>query len=74
MTSPTPAWTVTSQAQVTEQDQTGNYVSGWRIYFTMTSGTTGSVFIPQTIYTADNVKAAIQTQVAEMMNVEGLTG
>jgi hypothetical protein len=74
MTSPTPAWNVTSQNQATEQDTTGNFVQGWRVYYQLASGTTGSVFLSDAMYTADNVKAAIAAKVATMNDVEALSG
>ncbi|MGH7239404.1 MAG: hypothetical protein ACREHG_04970 [Candidatus Saccharimonadales bacterium] len=72
MTAPQATWKVTSQSQTTEQDTAGNFVSGWRVYFD-TNGTTGSVFVPQTIYTADNVRDMITASVGHINDVSNLT-
>lgn len=74
MTSPQPTWTVTSQNETTAQDSTGNFVSGWTVYYQTQDGTAGSVFVPKALYTADNVRAKIAAAVAENIAVSQLSG
>lgn len=55
---------VTSQVDQSGQDATGKFVAGRSVQFVTGNGTPGSVFIPLTLYTPDNVMAAIANQAA----------
>lgn len=73
MTGNGPAWTVISQAETMGIGPTGVAGSGVKVTFRTLDGTTGSVFVPDAMYTADNVKAAISDRVAVLASVKGLT-
>lgn len=67
-------WTVISQQEVTDQDKAGNYVQGARVTFQLNTGTTGSVFVPTTIYNAETVAEAINKAAHKINNVDHLSG
>jgi hypothetical protein len=68
-------WTVTSQTETMDLDQTGNAVPGWKISFMTASGQSGSVFVPNTVYSnVDVVKKMISDRVATITAIAGLTG
>lgn len=70
-----PTWQVTSQQEVMEPDQSGNIVRGVRVYFTTSTGASGSVFVPATVYgNVDSVRAMLQAQVDATSAVAGLNG
>lgn len=71
---PVTGWTVTSQTPTVQADSTGRIVRGVEIYFTLPSGTSGSVFVAQSQYTPDNVRAAIAHQAYLMDQVDKLSG
>lgn len=67
-------WHVTSQQEVTDLGPGGQFTRGYRITFALATGTPGSVFIPRTAYTEDNVRSAIvawATRVAKIGNLSG---
>lgn len=67
-------WTVTGQQQTTIINPAGQAINGWNVMFTLSNGTAGSVFVPNTAYNIDNVKAAIVAQADVMLGISGLTG
>lgn len=72
---PTPVtWYVISQTEVTQPGPQGRLVSGHRIVFGVSTGDTGSVFVPDDQYTVENVQAAIQARVALIVGVGALSG
>lgn len=74
-TNPAPVtWYVISQTEVTQPGPQGRLVSGHKIVFGLSTGDTGSVFIPDDQYTVDNVQAAIQARVALIVGVGALSG
>jgi hypothetical protein len=66
-------WRVESQTPRTRADSTGNVADGFDIAFQTGDGHTGTVFVPQSRYTADNVRAIIQAQANLMDEVGSLT-
>lgn len=80
MANPTPpgstasGWTVTGQVDTTDFDMTGRAVRGWRVSFVTNAGVSGSVFVPKSIYTVENVRAAIAADVQTLNAVQGLSG
>lgn len=71
---PVTGWTVTSQQQTIQTDQSGRITRGVEVYFRLPSGTGGSVFVPESGYNPANVKAAIAQQAARMAEVDNLQG
>lgn len=67
-------WTVTSQQETTEGNAAGQLQRGYRVYFKLPSGTSGSVFVPAAQYTPPNVQAAIAQQAMLMTAVDQLSG
>lgn len=68
------SWQVTAQSETTGLTPSGTPAKGVNVTFKTADGTSGSVFIPDANYTADNVKAAIAERVAAFDAVKGLTG
>lgn len=70
-----PTWTVIAQQPVSGLDAMGHYVPGWQVtYRVNATNTTGHVFVPQTEYNVDNVRARITDQVAHVIAVHNLQG
>lgn len=69
-----PAWTVTSQVPTTAADAQGTYVPGFRVQFRTAAGLTGSVFVPETDYAVETVRAAINARAALLSGVAALEG
>lgn len=67
-------WRVTSQTETQDRAADGQFVDGWRVYFTTPSGTVGSVFISAMQYTPEVVRAAINAKVLTIEAVNGLQG
>ncbi len=74
MADETPAWRVTGQSQTTKQLPNGVFADGWNVEFQTRSGHYGSVFVPNTQYTADLVRAAINEKAAAMESIAQLQG
>ena len=69
-----PRWRIVGQREANRQDEQGRYVAGVIITFQMADGTSGSVFVPQSQYNAENVKNLINTRAAVIESVTGLSG
>lgn len=69
-----PAWRVISQSETNRTDAAGHFVSGVLVYYTTANGVSGSVFIPDSQYNPDTVKARINERVAQHNVVGGLQG
>jgi len=67
-------WHITTQNQTTRPDAQGNFHEGIMVGFQTSNGLSGSVFVPNTQYNADNVKEMIQQRVNNMQEVHALTG
>jgi hypothetical protein len=68
-----PAWSVTSVISTTGQDGTGRYSQGKNVTFTLASGVTGSVFVPDNLFTPDQVKQAIMAEADKLHQVSQLS-
>jgi len=66
-------WRDVSQSYVTELNADGKPVTGYRITFTTQSGVRGSVFVAQSMYSAQNVIAAIARHAAELETINAST-
>lgn len=72
-------WQIVSTEQHTELAPTGTGFTDTRyVYYTITSGPAhgfhGMVKIPDSQYTAENVRAVIQQHVDNESDIQGLTG
>ncbi|HUZ84158.1 MAG TPA: hypothetical protein VMU66_05650 [Gaiellales bacterium] len=67
-------WEITAQREDYRPGPTGAFVAGVVVTFRLPSGTTGSVFIPDSQYSAEIVRAAIAARAAVMEAVNTLTG
>jgi hypothetical protein len=70
----TPAWRVTSQQESTQPGANGTYTKGVIVSFALVTGEQGSVFVPQTQYNPDNVRAMIAAKAATLAAVSALEG
>lgn len=52
----------------------GKATLGYTVRFTTKKGVKGSVFIPQSMYSPDNVRARVQAHAYELDQVQGLAG
>lgn len=64
-------WKITAQRQ-TSVLASGTFQDGMAVDFETTDGTTGTVKLPLTQYTAENVQQAIDDRVAAIEAVKGL--
>lgn len=64
---------VTNQAPGYGPDGSGRSVEGVKVSFVLPSGTPGEVFVPRSMYTVENVKAAVGAHAGVLAAVEGLT-
>lgn len=67
-------WSVVAQSETSGQDANGNYVAGVQVTFRLSTGTTGSVFIPEQMYSAKYAAAAIAKAAAEVHATGNLAG
>ena len=72
---PAPAsWRVTQQVEQIGRSGGGSFVPGVLVSFAVSTGESGSVFVPQGDYTPAKVAALIASKVSLMRDVGGLTG
>lgn len=71
---PVTGWTVTSQSQTIQAGPSGQITRGVEVYFTLPTGSGGSVFVPESSYNAANVRAAIAAKAAVLAQVDQLSG
>lgn len=70
---PLPRWKVTSQQEGVAPGPSGTYTKGVTVYFTLEDGTPGSVFVPNTTFNPDFVKAAIADRAQTLANIGALS-
>ena len=58
---------------VRAQDATGAWVPGRNVTYQLSSGHTGTVFVPLTQFTPENVRAAVMADAQTLSDVAGLT-
>lgn len=71
---PSPAWTVTAQRETTIINPQGQAVDVMAVTFQLTDGTSATVNIPLSSYTAANTRAAINAKAATLDAVNNLSG
>lgn len=62
-----------SQTEGTQIDDTGNPSKGVTVVFRLDDGTLGSVFVRDAMYTAPNVRTAIEQRAVHMSEVGNLS-
>jgi hypothetical protein len=67
-------WTVGVQQVTNQPDGQGNYVPGYLIPFTLSTGERDSVWVALTDYSRDTARAAIAAKAAELVAVANLSG
>lgn len=67
-------WHVTSQQETSRTTPQGQFLRGVNVYFTTAAGVSGSVFVSDSEYNAQSVRALIAARVAQLEAVQGLTG
>lgn len=68
-----PTWRVTGQFPTTRPTAGGRLVAGVTVQFVTGSGVSGSVFVPEAMYTPERVKQLIAAKVAPIEAVSSLT-
>lgn len=71
---PLTGFTIGDQLEVTELDPKGRAVRGVRVAYTLNGGPSGTVFVPESMYTVANVQAAVAAAAATRAQVQNLTG
>lgn len=71
---PSQGWRVVSQQETLAPAASGTFTRGIQVFFVTARGNTASVFLPESQYSADNVRAAIAAKVANLDGVSDLTG
>ncbi len=71
---PTVNWQVTGQQQTTQFGPTGRFEPGVNVSWQTDNGITGTTFVPQALYTLDNVLKAVSRHVLEMAQVHAAKG
>lgn len=66
--------TVTGQNPGTQPGPNGRFVDGMLVHFTTATGVASSVFVPDTLYTADTVRQMIAAKARTIDEVSGLGG
>lgn len=69
-----PAWVITQQQPTSDLGPGGSYVSGVKVTYRTAAGVVGSVFVAESDFTPDNVRAAVAARAAASDAVAGLTG
>lgn len=66
----TSGWTVTSSQPTTTLDSAGRPIKGYQVTFTTGLGHNGTVFVPDSQYQPDMVRAAVkaQAQIVDAIN------
>jgi hypothetical protein len=70
---PQSGWTITGQTQGSVVNDSGQVVQGVNVFFRTGNGTSGSVFVPQNLYSVDNVRTMIAQQAATIDAIDNLT-
>lgn len=65
---------VTDQVETQELDANKRAVRGVRVSYQLNGGPSGSVFIPEALYTVANVQAAVAAAAGAMAQIQQLTG
>lgn len=68
-----PAWKVISQTEQQGRNPQGNFVPGHLVGYQLASGQVGTVFVPDSTYTPDKVKEAINGAAVNVDAVATLT-
>jgi hypothetical protein len=71
---PITGWKVEAQHETVDTDASGRPVPGVKVSFVTGLGVHGSVFVPKSQYSPDNVKAAIAAAAGQIDAVHKLTG
>jgi hypothetical protein len=64
---------VISVVDGTGQDAQGNWAQGRRVTYQLSSGHTGTVFVPLAAFSAESVRAAIAADAQKLADVANLT-
>lgn len=69
---PGQGWTITGQTQSDELDGSGKFVSGINVLFRTQHGIDGKVWIPDAMYTPNNVRKEVAARAETMDRVQFL--
>lgn len=65
---------VTGQRETTEQGANGRFMLGQRVSYELTTGSSGSVFVPYSAYNAANVARLIRDHATQTKQIANLVG
>ena len=71
---PTINWQVVGQQQTTQYNAAHQFVPGVNVTWQTDNGITGTTFVPQALYTLDNVLKAVSRHVMDMALVHAARG
>lgn len=67
-------WKVTAQAPAVRPGPTGRYQPGTEVSFVTGKGVTGSVWVPESLFSPTTVRRMVAAKAATLDTVQGLTG
>ncbi len=67
-------WKVTGQTPAKQPTNGGTFQDGINVTFITGKGVVGTIFVPETVYTPENVKALVAQKVAVLDAVSSLNG
>jgi hypothetical protein len=68
-----PAGKVVNIIDATGQDSTGRYVTGKNVTYQLKSGLSGTVFVPNSLFNEDAVRAAVMADAARLHAASQIT-
>ena len=76
MTQPKQAvtWTVTTQTEATQRGPDNTFMPGVSVGFRLSTGQSGTVFVPHNLFTPDFVREQVQAKAELMQRIAGLSG
>lgn len=71
---PRTTWRVTAQSPAVRPGPTGRYQPGTEVSFVTGKGVTGSVWVPESIFSPTTVRRMVTAKAMVLDTVQGLTG
>lgn len=72
-TTPPITWRITGQLETQQAGASGTYTPGVQVSFLLSNGDIGTVFVPRSQYTPDNVRNAVHAWAMNMAEISGLS-
>ncbi len=71
---PQGAWQVLAQEETFDRAPGGQVVPGVKVSFVTAGGVHASIFVPNSLYSPDNVRAAVAARAHQLDTVQGMSG